>query len=265
MGAPLPSWTELLPFVALGLLGSLHCAGMCGGFALAVSLAAGPGRRRALTAALLYLLGKALTYAVLGALAARAVLAAAHGGARLLGGEREHAELALALQRGAAWISGALFVLFALFAFGLAPRGFASGMTGGPVDAVRGRARAALAFLAEQVRSLPGRGRGFYTGLVNGLLPCGLTWSALALAAGGGPVRGALGLFLFGLATAPALVAVGLSGRALGAAHRRRWLRLAAPLALAFGVLTILRAAPRADGEPGPACCTQGPAAPLAP
>ena len=53
-------WHALLPFLTLGLLGAAHCAGMCGGFAVSVSLASGPGKLRALRRQLVYVTGKAL-------------------------------------------------------------------------------------------------------------------------------------------------------------------------------------------------------------
>ena len=83
----MPEPAALLPFVLLGLLGSVHCAGMCGGFALGV--AAGGPRGRALGRLGLYALGKALTYAALGLLAARAAHAAhvTEGGPALAGQE----------------------------------------------------------------------------------------------------------------------------------------------------------------------------------
>ena len=48
-------------------------------------------------------------------------------------------------------------------------------------------------------------------GMVWGWLPCGLVYSALALAvASGGPVQGALVMLLFGLGTLPSMLAAGL-------------------------------------------------------
>ena len=48
-------------------------------------------------------------------------------------------------------------------------------------------------------------------GLTNGLLPCGLVYSALLIAASsGGLLSGGLGMFLFGMSTTPALLVVGM-------------------------------------------------------
>lgn len=254
----MPTWTELLPFAVLGLSGALHCAGMCGGFALAVTAAAPPVRRAALTAALAHVLGKALCYAVLGAAVAGLVQLAAHEGARLLdGGAGRHLELLRWLQLAAAWVGGALFVAFALSSLGLLPARVRPAPAGSS-----GRRASWLGFLVDQTRALPRSGRGFATGVVNGLLPCGLTASALALAGAGGPARGALGMFLFGLATGPVLVVVGLGGRRVGGALRSRlggrWARVVALLALGFGLLTVARGV-----SPSRACGCEHPAAAL--
>ena len=44
----MPVWAELAPFALLGLVGSIHCAGMCGGFAVAAALAPGARARAVL-------------------------------------------------------------------------------------------------------------------------------------------------------------------------------------------------------------------------
>jgi sulfite exporter TauE/SafE len=242
-----PLWPELAPFVLLGLVGSLHCTGMCGGFALAVTASAGAARRRALLRSLAHVLGKALTYAVLGLLAARAAGFLTHEGATLAGGSADdHAATVELARRVLAWIAGALFIVFGLAAFGLPlfPRGW-----------LAARVPAWLRLVFDSARALPGLSGAFGLGLANGLLPCGLSWAALALAAGGPPARGALGLFVFGLATAPALVTIGLLGSAVPVATRARALRfVAAPLLLVFGVLTIARGG-ALTAEVLPACC----------
>jgi sulfite exporter TauE/SafE len=87
------------------------------------------------------------------------------------------------------------------------------------------------------VQSFAKRG-GFFFGLATGLLPCGLTWTALALpVAGDGPLQGALVMLAFGVGTLPALAAVG-SLRRLTA--DRPWLRIAmAALVLVAGATSI--------------------------
>ena len=79
-------------------------------------------------------------------------------------------------------------------------------------------------------------------GLLNGLLPCGLVYAALAgAAATGGPLGGALFMAAFGLGTIPAMLAVSLAGRLITAPWRARFQR-AVPVAMAvLAVLFIVR------------------------
>ncbi len=96
--------------------------------------------------------------------------------------------------------------------------------------------------------------------MLNGLLPCGLSWAAVLLAAQQPPPHAALGAFAFGLATAPGLIAVGFGTRLAGL---RSW-RLA-PVVLGlvlivFGVLTVLRGNPGAGlhaDHTEPNCCSE--------
>jgi sulfite exporter TauE/SafE len=79
-------------------------------------------------------------------------------------------------------------------------------------------------------------------GALNGLLPCGLVYSALLLAASTGQAwRGALGMAIFGLGTFPALLALDLGAGALGVRFRQTMMRLAGILILLVGLQLALR------------------------
>ena len=210
---PVPS-SDLLWFLALGFLGGFgHCVGMCAPFVLLVSrrfAAPDAGRATALGAQLWYTGGRVLTYAVLGALAG------------FVGGVVELAGSLLGLQRTASVVAGAVLVLEALL--GLAGAGPLADTGGGRIFARVSRALG---------RRVPGHPLGL--GLLLGLLPCGLLYSALvAAAARGGPAGGALALLAFGLGTAPALLGVSLADELL--ARRRALLdRLSRLFLLAMG------------------------------
>ena len=243
----------LAPFVLLGLLGAVHCAGMCGGFAVAVGARATTGTRRAfLGMQLAYLTGKALTYAVLGLLLStggRFVAgAAAHGPVEETVGLAPHGALA-GLREASAWLAGLTMVWFGLRMLGISLPG--SGRT----ERTQGRVERRLAALVRGARSLPGGTGALATGLATGFLPCGLSWSAFALAAGNEPLVAFAGLLAFGLATAPALLLSAWGWRGLSAVHRATAVRLAGPLLLAFGVFTIARGFPVASAEVLPECC----------
>ncbi len=197
-----------------GLAGSVgHCAVMCGPFVLGqvgarleAVPAHGLSERHRLCGSLLlsYHVGRASTYAVLGALAAW--FAGRFG----------------ALE-GVRWLSVALL--------GVAAAGFLAA-AGVRLGALRPGTRAprwsaaVAAALAGLVRPLWGTAgpvgwRGYCVGLALGFLPCGLLYSALAAAAATrDPLAGAAGLLVFAAGTVPALVAVALAGHAAGRTWR---------------------------------------------
>lgn len=247
--------SALLPFLLLGVGGSVHCMGMCGGFAALVGEGARRGGRLGVREQLAYISGKALTYGVLGlalALAAEWVLV---GGAELVGGGEIHQSHVLERWRGVvAWVAGGLMVLLGLSALGLRlPRRLRSRPL---VAGAHGLARRLFRGIAE----LPGLGGAFGVGVVTGFLPCGLSWGALALAAASTPRVALVGMLVFGLATGPALALVGLGWSGIPPRWRALAGRAAGPLLIAFGLLTILR-----GGVPEPisgvqaalpACCS---------
>lgn len=225
-------WTLLLGFVSFGLLGSLHCAGMCGGFALAV---AGRSRKQAL--GLLshqwsYILGKALTYAILAMLLASAshwVATGAHG-----------AELrsSVALARLGTWMARAIGA--SLIAMGLYQWGWRPAWLKAPGRLLQ-FALAPARSVFTSLRDLPGWSGSFGMGMLTGLLPCGMSWAAFLLATQTDPLSAFVGAFGFGLATAPTLLAVGLGAHWINARWQRAAPKLLGSALMLFGVITWMR------------------------
>ena len=204
-----------------GLLGSAHCLGMCGPFALALGAAA-PSSRANLWRQAWYSAGRIFTYAVLGA----AVAFLGHWlTGKLPGWANVPAVLAL--------VAGGFLVVQGLFATGVLPK--------------RGVGGAAACPGAAAFKALLG-GRStidvFLAGLFTGLLPCGLLYGMLALAGSTGDVpRGLVTMVVFGLGTVPAMVAAGLGGSLLGVAARRRMHQVAAWCLVLTGLVSIARGA----------------------
>ena len=176
------------------LVGSLHCVGMCGPFALAC------GGRPAHVAA--WQLGKVGSYAALGALAG----------------------LTGAAMPGPVWIpqlvSAGLIVWFGGAAAGVLPE---------PAVRLPGITR-----FASRSVATGHLGTRVLFGAANGVLPCGLVYAALGLAvSAGGPGLGALAMVAFGLGTAPLLTGLAMSAHRLALRHprARRALALVAVLA----------------------------------
>jgi len=233
----------LSSLLALGLAGSLHCAGMCGPFVLALGWRRTAPRGAAWRMAL-YVLGKCSAYALL-------ALAVALGAAALSGelvDEREHAlHTARALL---AWLAGGAMVLGGVHSLGL------RWSLGTRMAAVL---HAPFAALLRASRALPPSGAAFALGLINGCLPCGLSWSAILFAASQGGLALVAGPVIFGLATAPSLVAVAAGGAFVPVDLRPRLRRVAALAMIGMGLWTGWRGgAPFvADGGNNlPPCCS---------
>jgi sulfite exporter TauE/SafE len=82
----------------------------------------------------------------------------------------------------------------------------------------------------------------FFIGMLNGLLPCGLVYMAIAGAIGtGGVAEGSLYMILFGLGTIPMLLAISLAGNVLSHAVRNKINKLIPVLVVVVGILFVLR------------------------
>jgi sulfite exporter TauE/SafE len=109
---------------------------------------------------------------------------------------------------------------------------------GGIVCRLQGKVTTAMAGLLRQHRAPALLGLGF----LNGLLPCGLVYLALAGAlVSYHPAQGALFMAAFGLGTVPALLGVALSGNVVGITWRSSLRKLAPLLATAIAILFIIR------------------------
>lgn len=222
-----------LIFVA-GILGTAHCLGMCGPFALMIGSGArswsGVAARQ-----ISYTIGRVFTYAVLGAVAG-------YCGARLATILPGFVNIPAAL----AIVAGLLLVWQGLRATGLLPA--ASSQTSTPC--------LASGFFSHFLRQ-PGATGVFLAGVFTGLLPCGLLYGMLALATSTHSLPlGALTMVVFGLGTAPAMILAGLSGRIVGLATRR-WLFAAAAWCLILtGVASVARGISflSIDGQPPAGC-----------
>jgi hypothetical protein len=82
----------------------------------------------------------------------------------------------------------------------------------------------------------------FFIGLLNGLLPCGLVYIAIAGAIGTGDIaQGTFYMILFGLGTIPMMLTISLAGNMMGLALRNRINKLIPVLVVVVGLLFILR------------------------
>ncbi len=218
--------TSLATAFVVGLLGGVHCVGMCGGVVSMLTLGIAPERRGDLAGLLPlqfgYNLGRVAGYALAGAIS---------GG---IGAVLAQAGLLY-------WGQRALYALAAcvMIALGLYLGGWWRGL------AVIERAGAGLWRRIEPIgrRLLPIRSwtQAVAVGLVWAWLPCGLVYSVLILALGtGSPVQGALLMLAFGLGTLPNLLGIGLLAGLASRYLAAVWLRRTAGLlVMGFGLAAL--------------------------
>ena len=231
---------NLLPVFAVGLAGSVHCVGMCGGIVGALSGTAQrrvipivPGNAGALPLAqageatlrvLAYNAGRVGSYMVAGALAA----GLANGAASLA---------RIAQWQGFAYLlANVMLIALGLYLMDLW-RGLAQVEAAGNI--LWRRILPLLKYLLP-MDTLP---KAFALGGLWGWVPCGMVYSVLLTAMlSGSAADGAAVMLAFGAGTLPMLLALGLAGARLRAALRRRGVRFACGLlVLAFGVLGVVR------------------------
>ena len=213
----------------VGLLGGVHCAGMCGGIVSALAFQM-PGKSAGGGAAwsihLAYNLGRITSYALAGA------LMGALGSLGLLLDKALPVQLAL-------YVAANLMMV----ALGL----YLTGISGALAFTERAGQWLWRRIQPATRRFLPVRGpaQAFPLGLLWGWLPCGLVYSVLAMALlTGSATRGAATLLAFGLGTLPNLMLAGLLLARFRSVIQGRALRLGAGLlVLGFGVYGLLNAA----------------------
>lgn len=242
-----------------GLLGGVHCAGMCGGIVSALGLfkqravripvkivpatqsrltsvigteavnAAVPGQcstrmPSALPDVFLYNLGRIGTYTFLGLIA---------GG---VGSAAWMMQSILPVQQTAYLVSQMLLVLMGIYIAGYQRMGVLLEVAAAPLWRM---------IKPWATRRLSGRGRAnsFLAGSLWGLVPCGMVYAVLSIAlVSGGAVEGALLMLVFGLGTLPNLMVLGMSGQWLGKISSHKHVRFTAGLMIiALGVWGITR------------------------
>jgi len=211
----------------VGLLGSTHCLGMCGGIVGAMTLGVRDDLRRSSWTLAPYLLayngGRITSYAVAGALAG-AISAGAFG-----------AMPSTTARWAAKLLSGGFMIALGLYLAGWWP-GLQRLERWGGVLWKR------IEPFGRQLLPVDHPVKAFAFGLVWGWLPCGMVYAVLAWALStSSALNGALLMAAFGLGTLPMLLAVGATAEWLRDIVRHVWVRRGAGLfVLLFGVFTLL-------------------------
>lgn len=206
----------------IGLLGSMHCIGMCGGFVAMYSLKM-PADGPSLPYHVLYNVGRTTTYAVIG------------GVMGFIGSLAQTAAALHGFRGGVLLFAGAMMVLMGLNIAGvLGRRGMFedAGITELPVF------RKTL----QRILKFESAWGALMLGLLLGFLPCGLLYPVfMNAAASGGFLSGATIMVVFGLGAMPALMAFGLLVTKIKPHFKIILYRIAAVLIIFLGVRTFLK------------------------
>lgn len=206
-------WTAFI----VGLVGSAHCAGMCGPIALALPLKSDNWFTR-VSGGLIYNLGRIITYMLLGAIFG------------LLGKGLHMAGFQL-------WASVIIGIL--MIALVIVPLIFKK------LPSLNNVFESYSARLLGGFRNMFRTGGTFSLfgiGLLNGILPCGLVYVAVAGAINTGDVVSAMMyMALFGAGTIPVMLAVSMAGTMISLKLRVFIHKLSPYVIVLLGILFILR------------------------
>lgn len=203
----------ILAGLGIGLFGSFHCIGMCGPIALSLPIY-GKSLPEKLLLIVLYNLGRAFTYAALGALFGYI------GKQFLLFGYQQIFSISLGL-----------LLLLILVVHQYLPARIAF------LDSMLMRVKSTLARLLQSSQNAYSY---FAIGLVNGLLPCGLVYLAIGSAMATGSLwSGTALMFMFGLGTFPLMISLMIFGRFISVSFRSQMRKLV-PVFISLTALVII-------------------------
>lgn len=205
-------WTGFL----FGLLGSLHCIGMCGPIAL--SLPPASSGYGFISGRVLYNLGRVFTYSILG------LLFGFFGKGLQMAG----------LQQAVSILSGLLILIFLFF----------PSQTSSRISSGLGISKFVV-LLKQKLGALLKKGSAislFFIGILNGLLPCGFVYLALAGALSFESIfQSSVYMALFGMGTIPLMLLLAFSGKMLSLKFRN-FINKTIPYAACFlAILFIIR------------------------
>ena len=196
----------------VGLLGSGHCFGMCGGIAaglgsISVHTEGLEDTKPRAASAILFNIGRILSYTALGLISAWIL---------------SHVGKVLNVPQ---W-SMILRLLTALMIFLIGLQFLFNLQTLAGIERAGAKVWKYVLPLAVRASSLPGGSGRLLLGLCWGLLPCGLVYSVLLTAsAANSPVSGALVMLAFGVGTLPSMLGMSLAAPALAAMLSDKWTR----------------------------------------
>lgn len=203
--------------LAVGFFGSAHCIGMCGPIAIALPVP-NSNAFNFIAGRILYNIGRIFTYSFLGALFGLL------GSRIVIAGFQQFITILL----------GVIILLVVLTPFKYKAKVTQHKL----VQKITLPIKSGIGELFKQ-GTIPSM---FLIGVLNGFLPCGLVYIAIAGAiASGDAVSGMLYMILFGLGTFPAMFAATIFGKFINLNIRRKLTKAVPVFAIVLAVLFILR------------------------
>ncbi len=224
-------WMLLGSVFVASLLGSLHCVGMCGPFAM---IAGGKGERKnsAMSGTFAYSCGRLITYAIVGAIFGTLGLALNQGVSFS------------SWQQTATYVAGGLMIVVGVIALAR-QLGWKINMPGFGTGIQR-----LLKRFFDKAIDRPPIQKAFMIGALSSLMPCGWLYTFAIVAAGtGSPITGSLVMIVFWAGTVPIMVGVVFGVARLSVAIQRKIPAAMAAMVILIGVFTIAFRAPIAIGD----------------
>ncbi len=213
-------WSLFWPVLIASLVGSPHCAGMCGGLVAFCVGASNKGQR--LRAQLAYHLSRLLSYSLLGAMAG------------LLGKGIDLGGSALGIKQFAIVFAGGFMILFGVLSL---IRNFGGRLPKLPSIPFVNNLFSRATTLATKLQPVH---RSAVIGLLTALLPCGWLYAfVVTAAAAANPLGGALVMAAFWLGTVPVLATVGAGVQVLAGSMAKYLPTFTALLLVGVGLWTI--------------------------
>jgi hypothetical protein len=212
-----------LPALMIGLLGNVHCLGMCGGLsgALAFSNSGKKNTKTLLGYQLLYNLGRISTYSLLG------LVAGSVGGALkfTLG---HYGALSLRMTAGLLIVSLGFYIT-----------GWWRGLS--KLERIGATVWRKISPLLKKLTPRRNPVAAILIGMLWGFLPCGLVYSTLSLSvASGSPLTGLTTMAFFGIGTLPSMFATGFFAERLVHLVRLEKVQVCSGLTIIlFGIWTM--------------------------
>lgn len=224
-------WALLGTVFIASVLGSLHCVGMCGPFAL-IAGANRQGQGSAIIPSAVYSLGRLTTYTIVGIIFGSLGMAINRGTSFA------------PWQQSATYAAGGLMIVVGMVALA---RQFGFRVK---LPVFTGHMQVVLQSLFKKFTRQPPLRRAFLIGAFSCLMPCGWLYTFAIVAAGTGrPLIGAAVMAVFWAGTVPVMIALPLGITKLGHAFQKRIPVAMASLVIVIGIFTIVFRAPIAIGD----------------